>query len=324
MKKYLVTGFSGFVGRHFLDFLEKAGEAAYVRGIDLHRPTFDTYGRRSVKCDFQAIDLRSRRDLSRVIKEFRPDFVLHLASYSSVAFSWQKPILAFVNNTNIFLNLVDAVRDSDVRPRILSVGSSEEYGEVSKEDLPLEEDHYLRPVSPYAAARASQEILSNVYVEGYDLDIVLTRSFNHVGPFQMRKFAVPSFASRLVDAAVRGKSETVLNTGDASIVRDFTDVRDVVAAYHLLLTRGRTGQVYNVCSGRGITILEIIHMMAEILSLRVEIIVDPRLVRPADSRWIIGSNRKIKDELGWDLKYSLDRSLSDIIDYWRTIADARS
>ncbi len=322
MKKYLITGFSGFVGRHFLDHLESVGERAHVKGIDVHPPAFDIGRRGSVRCDFHAIDLRSRRDLSKAVREFKPDFVLHLASYSSVAFSWRKPVLAFVNNTNIFLNLVDAIRDSGVRPRILSVGSSEEYGEVSKKDLPLEEDHDLRPVSPYAAARVSQEILSNIYIEGYGLDIVLTRSFNHVGPFQTAKFAVPSFARRLVDAALRGKPEAVLHTGDVTVVRDFTDVRDVVAAYHLLLTQGRTGQVYNVCSGRGITILEIIHMMAEILKLRVEIVVDAELVRPADNRWIIGSNRKIKKELGWDLEYGLSASLNDIIEHWRAIAAA--
>lgn len=233
-----------------------------------------------------------------------------------MAYSWEHPVQSFQNNTNIFLNLIDAVRKSNIDTRILSIGSSEEYGNVNDEDLPLKEDHKLNPVSPYAVARISQEYLSRVYMDGYGIDIVLTRSFNHIGPMQKSVFVVSSLAKQLVELRNTGKNKGSIVTGDVSIVRDFTDVRDVVRAYYLLLKEGKKGHVYNVCSGIGLSIKDLIDIMAKHLNIEVDINTDNRLIRPADNKKIIGSNEKIKRELRWRNNIPLEQSLKDIICYW--------
>ena len=221
-----------------------------------------------------------------------------------------------MNNTNIFLNLIDAVRKLNINTRILSIGSSEEYGNVSVKDLPLKEDNKLNPINPYAVARMSQEYLSSVYVNGYGMDIVLTRSFNHVGPMQKDVFVVSSIAKQLVEIKKSGRNKGAVVTGDISIVRDFIDVLDAVHAYYLLLKKGKKGDVYNVCSGVGLSIKDIIDMMAKQLNMKVDINIDSNLIRPADNKIIIGSNRKIKKELGWNNNISMDQSLKNIIAYW--------
>jgi len=316
MKKFLITGFSGFVSRHFLEYLENNEIHALIKGIDVHNPDFKQEGFKYIKFDFDNIDLLDKGKVENVIFEFQPDYILHLASFSSVAFSWKEPILSFQNNTNIYLNLLETVRKLNIRVRILSIGSSEEYGNVREKDLPLVEDYPLRPVSPYAVARVSQELLSQIYTNGYGLDIVMTRSFNHIGPFQKDIFALPSFVKQLVQLRKdRGKSNELV-TGDIGIIRDFTDVRDVVSAYYLLLTIGEKGDIYNVCSGKGWSLKEIIDMISRILEIEVRIKVNADLFRPDDNKIIIGSNEKLKYKMKWETKYTLERSLKDMIKYW--------
>jgi len=317
MKKYLITGFSGFVARHFVEYLEDNETMCSVKGLDIREPEFRFEHYKNVKISFEKIDLLSKDQVEYIIHEFQPDYILHLASYSSVAFSWQEPVQSFQNNTNIFLNLVDAVRKLNTDIRILSIGSSEEYGNVSNKDLPLKEDHTVNPVSPYAVARVSQEYLSKVYVTGYGMDIVLTRSFNHIGPMQKTVFFVPSMAKQLVELKQSGKNSGDVVTGDISIVRDFTDVRDVVSAYYLLLKAGKKGNIYNVCSGAGLSLKDIIRLISKQLDIEVNIKVDPRLIRPSDNKKIIGSNEKIKRELSWTNVVPLEQSLKDIIQYWQ-------
>jgi GDP-4-dehydro-6-deoxy-D-mannose reductase len=284
--------------------------------LDIHNPDFSFDRYKNVKISFEKIDLLSKDQVEYVIHEFQPNYILHLASFSSVAFSWKEPVQSFQNNTNIFLNLIDAVRKLNIDTRILSIGSSEEYGSVNDDDLPLKEDHKFNPVSPYAVARVSQEYLSNIYTNGYGMDIVLTRSFNHIGPMQSSVFVVSSLAKQLVELKRSGTNRGHVVTGDVSIVRDFTDVRDVVHAYYLLLKQGRKGNVYNVCSGVGLSLNALIDIMAKQLNMEVDIHIDQRLIRPADNRIIIGSNEKIKRELGWGNTIPLEQSLKDIILYW--------
>jgi GDP-4-dehydro-6-deoxy-D-mannose reductase len=312
-KKFLVTGFSGFVSEHFLDYLESIQVQADVLGIDIAPPSFTCDHYKHITCGFRKTDLLNKVDVRNIIAEFRPDYVLHLASYSSVAYSWKHPVESFTNNTNIFLNLIETIQTLDIPARILSIGSSEEYGNVDPSDLPLKEDHVLNPVSPYAVARVSQEMLSKVYVDSYGMDIIMTRSFNHIGTGQKDVFVIPSFAKKLVALKRSGDKKKVLTTGDTSIVRDFIDVRDVVEAYYLLFMKGKKGQVYNVCSGQGISLDEIIGHMCSILEIEVERQVDPSLVRPNDNRVIIGSNERIKNDTGWSNKITLRQSLEEIV-----------
>lgn len=316
IKKFLITGFSGFVSRYFLEYLENNQIRALIKGLDVNQPAFKCDNFKYIKFDFYKVDLLNKGKVENIIFEFQPHYILHLASFSSVAFSWKEPILSFQNNTNIFLNLLEAIRKLNISTRILSVGSSEEYGNVEEKDLPLTEGHSLQPASPYAVARVSQELLSRIYITGYGLDIVMTRSFNHIGPFQKDIFVVPSFVKQLVQIKKNGIKNNELITGNIDITRDFTDVRDVAVAYYLLLTRGEKGEAYNVCSGNGWSLRELIDMISGILEIKVTTKVDNNLIRPHDNEIIIGSNEKIKNTLQWETKYSIQQSLKDMINYW--------
>jgi len=317
MDKYLITGFSGFVSRHFLEFLDKQEEIVAVLGIDLHEPPFDINGFRHIKCGFERLDLLDKEKMQNAIYQFQPTYIIHLAAYSSVSFSWKNPILSFQNNTNIFLNLVECVRLLRLNTRILSVGSSEEYGNVTDRDMPLREEMPLKPLSPYAVARVSQEMLSQVYANGFDVDIVITRSFNHVGPGQKDIFVISSFAKQLAEGSMKGARKLEVVTGDLSIIRDFTDVRDVVKAYFMLLKKGRKGELYNVCSGRGVSLSDILKIMSDYVGVEVERRVDANLVRPQDNRVIIGSNTKIQSEVGWKPGIPLEKAVQDVVEDWK-------
>lgn len=316
MKKYLITGYSGFVSPHFLNYLESLKEKCVVLGVDIHKPDFENRYR-FVECSFQQMNLLEKSRVEKVLQDFQPDYILHLASYSSVAYSWKNPVASFVNNSNIFLNLVDQIRTLNLACRMLSVGSSEEYGNVEAEFLPLREDLPPKPISPYAIARVSQEMLSQLYTRSYAADIILTRSFNHIGPGQKEIFVIPAFAKKLVALEKDKSLPRKITVGNLEIVRDFVDVRDVVRAYHLLLQRGESGEIYNICSEKGYSLRSILHRMMEITGVDAEITVDETLIRPNDNLVITGSNRKINRQLGWKPSIDIQQSLQDIIDFWR-------
>jgi GDP-4-dehydro-6-deoxy-D-mannose reductase len=316
--KLLITGFSGFVSKHFLDLLNKEEPGAEVLGIDKNTPDFSLTDFPNISVSFESIDLLNRTATDNILDFFRPDHILHLASVSSVAQSWQTPLDSFVNNTNIFLNLVEQIRISKNKCRIISVGSSEEFGEVTENELPLTEEHPLKPVSPYAVARVSQEMLSKIYADGFSLDIIMTRSFNHIGPGQRDVFVISSFAKQLVQLAKRKSEKNIITTGNLTVTRDFVDVRDVVRAYYLLFKKGRKGEVYNICSGNGMILKDIITKMSELLGLSIEIVTDQKLIRPNENKKVIGSFQKIKEELGWQPEIEIEKSLSDIIRYWKS------
>lgn len=316
MDRYLITGFSGFVSRHFLEYLEMLERPVSILGVDINDPDFGLDRLSHVQSDFVKMDLLDREGLEKIIFQFQPNYILHLASYSSVAFSWQNPVKSFQNNTNIFLNLLEAVHSVNSGIRILSVGSSEEYGDLAGSNAIFHEEDALNPISPYAVARVSQEMLSKVYVKGYGLDIVMTRSFNHIGPGQKETFVIASFAKRLVEMKKSGASSCKLQTGDISLIRDFVDVRDVVRAYDGLFKKGRRGDIYNICKGVGNSLAEIIQQMASILEMQVFTEIDEKRIRPSDNKVIIGSNEKIRRDIGWAPEISMQRSLEDVINFW--------
>jgi GDP-4-dehydro-6-deoxy-D-mannose reductase len=323
-KRILITGFSGFVSRHFVDYLRDEKVESEVLGIDINQPKFDYHDMgEKLSVDFETVNLLDYDQLYSVMKNFAPDYILHLASYSSVAYSWKHPKESFRNNTNIFLNMATAINKINVDCRILSVGSSEEYGNVSEEDVPLKEDRVLNPNSPYAVARVSQEMLAKLFSDNYHMNIVLTRSFNHIGPYQDERFVVPSFIRRILDIRNAGNKVGVIETGDTSIVRDFVDVRDVVRAYYLLLHNGVQGQMYNVCSGRGVSLQQIIEIISRYLDMEIDTKVNREYVRPSDNRIMIGSAEKIKMELGWSPRIKLEDSLIDMIENMKNIGIGR-
>jgi GDP-4-dehydro-6-deoxy-D-mannose reductase len=266
---------------------------------------------------YRSIDLLNKKEVAIVISEFKPNYLLHLASVSSVGHSWHYPQESFVNNTNIFLNIIDQIRVEGIKCRILSIGSSEEYGVVDKKNIPISESCPLNPVSPYAVSRVSQEMISQIYSNGYGMDIIMTRSFNHFGPRQKEIFVVSSFAKQLVEIANNKSLNATVNVGNLEIIRDFVDVRDVVKAYYLLLKHGVKGEIYNICSGKGFSLAEILNQMCEILDIKVEIKINTSLIRPNDNPVIIGNFSKIYNELSWTPEINIKQSVSDIIDWWK-------
>ena len=315
MQRYIITGVSGFVGKYFIKYLNANIRQSEILGIDIRPLEINPDNYEHLKFKFERSDLKDKDTLCKLIYNFRPDFILHLASYSSVAGSWKSPNTSFLNNVNIFLNLIESVRMIGLKCRILSVGSSEEYGSVKIEDLPLKESNQLNPSSPFGVARVTQELLSRLYADVYGLDIVITRSFNHIGPGQNENYAVASFAKQLVEVR-KNKLNEFLSAGDVSIVRDFIDVRDVVCIYHKLLLNGKKGEIYNVCSGYGVSLRNIIQMICEILEVNISIKQDLKLKRPKDNPVIIGCNEKIKREINWTNEFSLERSLKDVVQYY--------
>lgn len=313
MKKILITGFSGFVSNHFLHFLSTLNESFEIVGVS--RGSVDGVNYPNLHIKTYQGDLKSDHFIKEIISSTKPDYILHLASDSSVAYSWDNPLESFQNNTNIFLNLVEAVRISKTKCRILSVGSSEQYGIVDEKTLPLYEEHILNPISPYAVARVSQEMLGKIYSKGYGLDIVMTRSFNHIGTAQTDKFVIASFVKQIVQRK-KEQLNTPLNVGNVEIVRDFLDVRDVVKAYWGLLLNGENGEVYNICSGKGISLKQIIEKILNLVEVDFSYQINPDLVRPSDNPIIIGSSNKIKNRIGWQPTINIDDSLRDIINYW--------
>ena len=302
--KVLVTGSNGFVARYLLqDFLS---DGIQIIGIDIAPDSSYPLVR------YHCCDLADAMAIRQILDSERPDAIVHLAAVSSVGKSWRMPVETFLNNTNIFLNLVEAVRVLGLHSRILSVGSSEEYGNVPEADMPLRETHPLYPCSPYSVARVSQEQLSRLYVSGYGLDIVMTRSFNQTGPGQRPDFFVPSMIKQIRDATGIGGSLEIV-AGDLSIVRDFLDVRDAVSAYRVLLDRGISGEVYNVCSGIGRPLRNVVDMLARQLGKNIVVTEDPARFRPADNQVIVGDNTKLRN-LGWKPTHDFGDTLRAMLD----------
>lgn len=314
MMKIAITGFSGFVAGHFLDYLYGQDVECEILGLDLNAPRQDmSKYTDKFPIRFTTMDLMDQEALRKCLTDFHPDYILHLAAFSSVAYSWKHPSESFTNNSNIFLNLIDVVREVNPECRVLSVGSSEQYGNVARSDLPLKESQRVNPVSPYAVARVSQELMAKVYVKAFGMKIIMTRSFNHIGPRQDDRFVVPSFIKRIVEIRKAGKTKGEIETGDTSIIRDFVDVRDVVRAYYMLLMNGTPGEIYNICSGKAYKLSELIDWIAEDVGVEVTTRVNPEYVRPDDNKEIVGSAYKIQSELGWKKERNIRETLHDMI-----------
>jgi len=313
MRRILITGFTGFVSEYLLDLLNESNDTYEVIGLS-RTYNFGSKIRKNLNVRIIKIDLNDKEHLKEVLYLTQPDYIFHLASDSSVSYSWHKPIESFQNNTNIFLNLVESARILDLKCRILSVGSSEEYGLVEENNLPLTELSPLNPVSPYAVARVSQELLSSIYSKGYGMNIIMTRSFNHIGPGQKENFVISSFAKQIM--MYKKGIISSMSVGNVDIIRDFLDVRDVVKAYMLLMEKGESGQIYNICSGIGNSLIDILNIMMSIASVKFDYTIYSSLLRPSDNPIIIGSNKKIVEHTGWLPNYSISDSLTDMLNYW--------
>ncbi|MGH2457918.1 MAG: GDP-mannose 4,6-dehydratase [Chloroflexota bacterium] len=316
MKRVLVTGAAGFVGGHLIRRLA-ADPASAIFGVTRRaRPSTASDGSTDAACHWIVGDLLDPALVDRAVAESRPDWVVHLAAQASVVTSWQDPAETWRNNTMPQISLLDSVARHAPTARILIAGSSEEYGQVRLEDPPLAEDAPLRPTSPYAASKVAQDYLGLQYHLGRNLDVRCVRPFNLLGPGQSDRFAIPSFARQIAEAEA-GWREPIIRVGNLGARRDFTDVRDAVQAYELLLESGRAGGVYNVGGGCVRSIQEILEVLCALASRDLKIQVDPARFRPADATIVRSDCRKIREAVGWAPTTPIDRTLRDILDEWR-------
>src|SRR5947209_4572732 len=270
----LITGVGGFVGRHLLNHLLEEGDEVCGLGR-----VGDVGGISSVRV-FRA-DLADRSAVERLMREAQPDAVYHLAAQSSPFESLADPWGTIGNNMLAQMNLFDALLGAGLRPRVLVVGSSDEYGPVGPEDVPTHENVPLRPTTPYAVSKVGQDVMGFQYFAQHGLPVVRVRPFNHTGPGHDARFVIPSLARQLAEIE-QGEREPVLRVGNLDVARDFTDVRDMVCAYRLALSQGAPGDVYNLGSGRSMRIADMLEELIGMCRVQVEARVDPALLRPAD------------------------------------------
>lgn len=300
--RLLITGASGFVGRHLCRYLAKKNDDV----IAVTQKTMDVIEGATHQCK---CNLENLENICHIFEEYKPDGIIHLAAKSSVAYSWLHPNIAFLNNAQIFANVIEAQRISLPTARFLSIGSSEQYGTIQNDSLPISENMICSPCSPYAVARQAQEQLSQIYSKGYNLDIICTRSFNHIGPGQNDNFVIPSFIKQAREIKLGRK--TFFECGDMTIIRDFVDIRDIVRAYRFLILSGEKGEIYNVCTGIGTSLKQILHKIMDIYKIEAPIKMLKNKFRPVDNPIIIGSNQKICN-LGFVFKYTLESALHHI------------
>lgn len=315
-KKILITGASGFVGSHLVDHLALDSENT------LFGTTFSKSGEsiddKNQKIKLLNADLRNEDEVYSLIEKVKPDVIYHLAAFTSVKDSFASPRETVLNNIACQINIFEAMRKSDLlNSKTLVVASAEVYGSVKKEDLPMDEETALNPTNPYAVSKLTQDFLGLQYHLSYGLKTVRVRPFNHVGPGQAPIFVVSSFAQKIVEIE-KGKREPVLPVGNLEAKRDFTDVRDVVRAYSLLMEKGEFGEVYNIGSGTSYKISEILEMLLSFSSAKINIQVDQTLFRPIDDPEFVCDAAKI-NKLGWKTEIPIEKTLKDTLDYWRNI-----
>ncbi len=311
----LVTGAAGFVGGHLVAHLARSGRYRVAAGkLPSERVAAPEEGADDV--DVLDLDILDPAGVARAVASRAPRYVVHLAAQSSVARSWEDPAGTFALNVQGTLAVLDAVRAAGNPCRVLLVGSSEQYGRVRPEDLPVRETAPMRPENPYAVSKLAQEQLARLYVEAHGMDLVLVRSFNQIGPGQAPGFVVSDFA-RQVAGIERGERAPVVRVGNLTARRDFTDVRDAVRAYEALLRAGRAGEAYNVGQGRSVAVDEVLGTLVGLSRVPVSVEVDPAKVRPADVLEIVADVAKVRAETGWEPQVPLAASLRDALDAWR-------
>lgn len=307
--KALVIGAAGFVGHYLLERLALDGWklcATKMPGEVLE----------SGVAQVVDLDILDPGAVEQLLKEVQPDAIFHLAAQSSVAVSWKRPELTVDVNVKGTVHVLEAVRSVGLSPRILLVGSGEEYGHVKAEEVPIGEDTVLRPGNLYAATKAAQNMIGAIYAQAYHMPIMMVRAFNHVGPNQSPQFVVADFCKQVAEIEA-GKREPVLRVGNLSAKRDFSDVRDVVRAYSLLIHKGVGGETYNVGSGKAVAIQQLLDMILSMASVPVRVEVDPSKLRPVDVPVIEADTSKIRECTGWMPQISLDDTIRETLDYWR-------
>jgi GDP-4-dehydro-6-deoxy-D-mannose reductase len=313
--RILITGITGFVGSHLAEYaLSKEGVDVF--GTVRWRSRMDNVENIEGRVHLLDCDLRDNVAVKNTLEDVRPDYIFHLAAQSFVPTSWKAPAETLTTNIISELNLLESIRDIKLDTRIQVAGSSEEYGLVFEDEAPIKEDNPLRPLSPYAVSKVAQDYLAYQYNKSYDIFTVRTRAFNHTGPRRGQVFVTSDF-SRQVALIEKGKKDPVIEVGNLEARRDFSDVRDIVRGYWLSLEKGEPGEVYNLGSGKAITIQELLDLILSMSDVEIEVRRMPERMRPSDVELLLCDYSKFNAATGWKPEIPFEKTVRDLLDYWR-------
>jgi len=306
--KALITGAAGFVGSHLTNELisngwDVSGTKLPTEPASLNIPVF-------------GLDILDAAAVTGLLKKIKPEYIFHLSAQSSVPISWKQPAKTVDVNLKGVVNLLEAIREMENPPRVLLVGSGDEYGYVLPEELPVSEDTPLRPGNVYACTKIAQGMTGQIYARAYGLEIVVVRAFNHIGPGQTDAFVMPGFCKQIANIEANGGTG-VIRVGNLEAKRDFTDVRDIVKAYRLLALKGESGEVYNVGSGTSVKIQDILDKLLKLSKAGISVEQDPARMRPSDTPVIEADISKVTKCTGWKPEIPLETTLEDVLNEWR-------
>jgi GDP-4-dehydro-6-deoxy-D-mannose reductase len=316
MRRVLVTGVTGFAGSHLVDYMLERGDAE-IFGIQRWRSRTENIEHFASRITLLECDLRDASSVRETLERVRPEWIFHLAAQSFVPTSWSAPTESLTTNVIGQVNLFEAVRRLGLECRIQIACSSEEYGLVLPDELPIKETNPLRPLSPYAVSKVTQDLLAYQYWMSWKLDCVRTRGFNHEGPRRGSVFVASDFAKQIADVE-KGNRPPVIYVGNLEARRDFTDVRDMVRAYWLALEKCEAGEVYNICSGKAWSIRETLDLLLGMSKAKIEVRQDQARLRPSDVPVLLGDNSKFVKATGWAPTIPFEQTLRDMLDFWRS------
>ncbi len=317
--RVLITGITGPVGSALADFLSQLPDVE-IHAFKRWRSDVRSIGHLLDRVVIHEGDVEDYFSVERAIAGAQPAWIYHLAAQSYPSESWDAPIATLRTNVEGTVNVLEAARRHSPAARIHIAGSSAEYGPAAWEDTPIREAHPLRPVSPYGISKVAAELIALQYHDTYGLDVVVTRSFNHVGPHQGDRCSIQTFCQQMA-AIEAGRQAPVLKVGNLGSVRDFTHTGDVARALRLLLEKGKPGEVYNLCSGQATRIGDVVEMVRRQGRVPAEVRVDSARLRPVDEPVLVGDASKLQLATGWQPTAGVEEIVSELLHLWRERAE---
>jgi len=314
--RVLITGITGFAGSHLAEYILSNHSGVDVFGIVRWRSRMDNILQIQDKIELVEADLKDMVSLRAVLADVKPDRIFHLAAQSFVPTSWKCPAETLAINAIGEINLFEAILSLNQAPKIQIAGSSEEYGQVFSNEIPMKETNPFRPLSPYAVSKVAQDLLAFQYHKSYAVRTVRTRGFNHTGPRRGDVFVTSSFAKQIAEIEQK-KRPPVVHVGNLEAKRDFTDVRDMVRAYWLSLEKGVEGEVYNIGSGQAYSMQEVLDLLMSLSRSKMEVKVDPARLRPSDVPVLLSDSSKFRALTGWHPMIPFKQTILDLLNYWR-------